>query len=33
LQVGWLDAGHFALETSEEEMARLILGFLGKFGI
>lgn len=33
LQVGWLDAGHFALETNEEEMARLILGFLGKFGI
>jgi pimeloyl-ACP methyl ester carboxylesterase len=33
LRVGWFDAGHFALETNEEEMAGLILGFLGKFGI
>jgi pimeloyl-ACP methyl ester carboxylesterase len=28
LEVHWLDAGHFALETNEEEVAGLILGFL-----
>jgi len=33
LQLRWFDAGHFALETNEGEMAGLILGFLGKFGI
>jgi pimeloyl-ACP methyl ester carboxylesterase len=33
LQVEWLDAGHFALETNEIEVARLIGGFLEKHGI
>ena len=33
LQVEWLDAGHFALETNEVEVAGLIEGFLGKHGI
>jgi hypothetical protein len=31
--VEWLDAGHFALETNEIEVARLIGGFLEKHGI
>jgi hypothetical protein len=33
LRVEWLDAGHFALETNETEVAGLVGEFLGKFGI
>ena len=33
LQVEWLGAGHFALETNEIEVAGLIEGFLGRHGI
>jgi hypothetical protein len=33
LRVEWLDAGHFALEMNESEVAGLIGEFLGKFGI
>jgi len=33
LQIGWLDAGHFALETNEVEMATLILGFLENMAV
>lgn len=33
LTVEWLDAGHFALETNEVEVAGLIGEFLGKHGI
>lgn len=33
LEVRWLDAGHFALETNEVEMAGWIVEFLGKHGI
>jgi pimeloyl-ACP methyl ester carboxylesterase len=33
LEVKWLDAGHFALETNEVEVAGLIGEFLGKHGI
>jgi len=33
LQVEWLDAGHFSLETNEEVVAGYIIDFLGKFGI
>ena len=29
----WLDAGHFALETNEEEMAGLMHGFFEKHGV
>lgn len=32
LEVHYLDAGHFALETNEVEVSDLILGFLGKRG-
>jgi len=33
LRVEWLDAGHFALETNEVEVAKLIGEFLGKSNI
>lgn len=32
LEIHYLDAGHFALETNEVEVSRLISGFLGKRG-
>ncbi|KAH9890720.1 alpha/beta-hydrolase [Xylariomycetidae sp. FL2044] len=31
LEVHWLDAGHFALETNEETVARFIKGFLSRY--
>jgi hypothetical protein len=33
LRVEWVDAGHFALEMNESDVAGLIGEFLGKFGI
>jgi pimeloyl-ACP methyl ester carboxylesterase len=33
LEARWLDAGHFALETNEVEVAELIVAFLAKHGI
>ncbi len=33
LDLHWLDAGHFALETNEDEMARLMHDFFEKRGV
>ena len=33
LELKWIDAGHFALETNEEEVAGLIGKFLERAGI
>ncbi|KAK4187816.1 Alpha/Beta hydrolase protein [Podospora australis] len=33
LEMRWLDAGHFALETNEVQMAEWIIGFLDKYNV